>query len=106
MSNKWLRLLRKLTAAACLAASMAATPTLAANIQTETSDMDFDQCLLLVRRMSGQLGKPTNIVETESMRVVRFPASNGSVLVTCSKLDGKLIVTQSPHKCGRDVVCE
>lgn len=104
MISQWLRLSRNLTAGVCLAASLA-TPALAANMQTDTRDMDFDQCLVLMRRMSGKLGAGTNIVETEILRIVRFPASNGSVLVTCSKPDHKLIVTQSPHKCGVDVVC-
>lgn len=60
------------------------------------SSMDFTACLSRIRTMSSELGvAPSNIVETADMRVVRFHATDGSVLVTCSKPDRKMIITRS-----------
>jgi len=41
---------------------------------------------------------PVNIVESNELRIVRFNTSDGSVLVTCSRPDRKMIVVQSPHQ--------
>ena len=61
--------------------------------------MSFEDCQKLIRRFADSLGKaPINIVESEILRMVRFPASDGSVLVTCSKPDGKVVITRSPHR--------
>ena len=84
----------------CLAASAATLPhAAAAQVKTETTDASFEVCLESIRRISTQIGvAPINIVETDIMRMVRFPTSDGSVLVTCSKPDRKMVVTQSPNK--------
>ncbi|PKP68313.1 MAG: hypothetical protein CVT82_15675 [Alphaproteobacteria bacterium HGW-Alphaproteobacteria-4] len=59
-------------------------------------DMSFEDCLSLIRRTASDLGvAPINIVETEIMRMVRFVASDGTVMVTCSRLDGKAVITKS-----------
>jgi hypothetical protein len=58
--------------------------------------MSFDDCLSLIRRTATDLGvAPINIVETDLMRMGRFVASDGTVLVTCSRPDGKAIITKS-----------
>ncbi len=65
-------------------------------IQTCTNDVGFDGCLDTIKRTADELGvAPINIVETSDMRMVRFPASDGSVLVTCSP-DGQIGITRSP----------
>lgn len=65
---------------------------------TVTKTMDFQVCLQTVQSMATELGvAPINIVETTALRVVRFNTSDGSVLVTCSKPDNKLVMVQSPH---------
>mgnify|MGYP006440601379 CR=1 len=58
--------------------------------------MSFENCLELVRATAQQLDvAPINIVETSDVRIVRFITIDGSVLVTCSRLDRKIIVTKS-----------
>lgn len=85
--------------AVCLAATSAFA-------RTETRSMSFENCNTLIRQMAGQFGiAPVNIVETTIMRVVRFPTTDGSVLVTCSAPDRKMIVEQSSARCGIDVNC-
>lgn len=66
---------------------------------TMTKRMSFQECLQTVRSMATDLGvAPTNIVETSELRIVRFNTTDGSVLVTCSAADGKLVAVQSPHR--------
>ena len=61
--------------------------------------MSFEKCLQLIRRVSSQLGvAPINIVETRDLRMVRYPTSDGSVLVTCSRADGKMVMTKSDKR--------
>ena len=38
---------------------------------------------------------PVNIVETDTVRMIRIPTVDGSVLVTCSRDDQKMILTKS-----------
>lgn len=40
-------------------------------------------------------------METRDVRTVRFCTVEGSVLVTCSRPDHRLILTHSPHRDGR-----
>ena len=73
---------------AVLAAPAAAAP------RSEATPMSFEQCLTMIRQVSGQRGvAPVNIVETNAVRMVRFPTADGSVLVTCSRPDRKMVVT-------------
>lgn len=66
---------------------------------TVTKTMDFQVCLQAVQTMATDLGvAPINIVETTALRIVRFNTSDGSVLVTCSREDNKLVMVQSPHQ--------
>ena len=63
--------------------------------QSESRTMEFDQCLPLIRQTVTQLGvAPINIVETQDIRIVRFPTSDGGVLVSCSRLDRKVVITR------------
>lgn len=64
--------------------------------QSSSKSMSFDDCLRVIQNTATQLGvAPTNIVETSEMRMVRFPSSDGSVLVTCSRPDRKMVMTVS-----------
>jgi hypothetical protein len=66
--------------------------------ESTSKSMSFDQCLLVIQRTATQLGvAPINIVETSIMRMVRFPTADGSVLVTCSKPDQKMVMTISKN---------
>lgn len=68
--------------------------------------MSFDACLELIRATAQRTGEaPTNIIETKSLRVVRFPAQDGSLLVTCNGDAKTLTMQPSSKRCGKDVVC-
>lgn len=55
-----------------------------------------NECLGTIRGLASDIGMtPINIVETDIIRIVRFPASDGSILITCSKLDNKMTVTRN-----------
>lgn len=77
-----------------------------ASAETIKKTMGFDQCLATIRSVATQSGvAPVNIVETDGIRVVRIPAPDGSLLVTCSRALGMMTLQPSTKKCGRDVVC-
>ena len=62
----------------------------------ETREMSFEECLKTIRNASSQLGvAPVNIVETDVLRMVRFWVDDGSIIVTCSALDRKMVITKS-----------
>ena len=66
--------------------------------QSTSTVMAFEDCIRTIQTTSGQLGvAPRNIVETTDMRMVRFTTSDGSVLVTCSRADRKMVTTVSPN---------
>ncbi len=74
--------------------------------QTTTTRVSFEACLETIRQMAQTLGSaPTNIVETQDTRVVRLPAADGSVLVTCSRAKGTMSLTPSSRQCGVDIEC-
>ena len=67
-------------------------------VTSEGQRMQFEACLENIRRVSSQLGvAPINITETGILRIVRFPTDDGAVLVTCSRLDQKMIITRSSN---------
>lgn len=64
--------------------------------QSTSEPMSFEACLQVIQRTATQLGvAPINITETTDIRIVRFPTSDGSVLVTCSRPDRKMVMTVS-----------
>lgn len=66
--------------------------------ESQTRSMSFDDCLKTIRNVSSQLGvAPVNVVETDILRIVRFPTSDGSVLVTCSRPDRKMVLTKTDN---------
>lgn len=69
-------------------------------------EMEFGKCLGFLAEAGGVSGQaPINIVETNIVRMVRLPASDGSILLTCSRPDQKLVVTLSSSRCGTEVNC-
>lgn len=85
---------KQIRAAIALGALSIATNLMA---QTSTSkSMSFEDCLKTIRVTASNLGvAPINVVETNDMRMVRFKTSDGSVLVTCSRPDNKMVMTIS-----------
>jgi hypothetical protein len=69
-----------------------------AEVTSQSRSMTFDQCLAVIAQTATELGvAPINIAETTQMRIVRFPTADGSVLVTCSAPDQKMVVTKSTN---------
>jgi hypothetical protein len=65
-------------------------------ITTQVSKMSFEGCLLVIQRTAAEVGvAPVNIIETPRVRIVRFKAKDGSVLVSCG--GGEMALTKSPH---------
>jgi hypothetical protein len=70
-----------------------------ANAQTAVRKMDFSTCLKLIRSTAADLGAaPVNIVETKTLRIVRFVTDDGSVLMTCSGPDQKMILKMTKQR--------
>ena len=76
-----------------------AAPAIVSAAESTSESMAFESCLELIRRTSTQIGvSPTNIVETNDLRMVRWETNGGScqsVLVTCSRQDQKMVMTIS-----------
>lgn len=65
---------------------------------SESRPMSFEACLATIRGYASETKvAPVAIVETSDLRIVRFPAADGSVLVTCSRPDGRMVLTKSPR---------
>ena len=62
--------------------------------------MPFDQCLSVIEASATDLGvAPVTMVETTTVRMVRFLFSNGSVQITCSAISNTMAVKLSPRVC-------
>ena len=70
-----------------------------AEVSSSSRSMSFERCLKTIQQVATELEvAPINIVETTQVRMVRFNTNDGSVLVTCSAPDEKMVVTRSPHQ--------
>lgn len=68
----------------------------AAAEESVTKQMSFEDCLKTIRSVASDFGvTPMNIVETDILRIVRFNTADGSVLVSCSRPDNKMVLTKS-----------
>lgn len=73
---------------------------------TGRENMSYSACLASIRTLGTQVGSaPINIIETNNLRVVRFPASDGSMLVTCNGIEGFRVINLSKNRCGVEVNC-
>lgn len=74
---------------------------------SQSISMSFEQCISKRESVIASLGvnprdiKP--IVDTGLMTMTRICTNDGSVLITCSSVDQKMIITQS--SAGKDVGC-
>jgi len=65
--------------------------------QSISTSMDFNQCISRIESLEKSLGeKPFPVVHTDIARMVRWTLADGTFLVTCSKLDKKIVLTFSP----------
>jgi hypothetical protein len=65
----------------------------------DTRTMDFGACLAFTERTIAALNVPANriipIVNTGILRVTKVVAEDGNVIISCSKPDRKLVITES-----------
>jgi hypothetical protein len=79
---------------ALLAIAISLLPGVAWAIETHTQSISFEACLETIRSISAQYDvAPTNIAETNDLRVVKWFLSDGNVMVACSRPDQKMVVT-------------
>ena len=96
------------TAFYLVAITVAATGPAAAQMspETDTRSMAFDQCLSVIQTSATDLGvAPVTMVETATVRMVRFLFADGSVQITCSAIGSTMAVTLSPRVCGHGGDC-
>lgn len=71
-------------------------------LPAETRAMPFDACSArideMVEAVRSTRYEAVPVVETDIMRTVRFPANDGSVLVTCSRPDERMVLVHSPQR--------
>ena len=66
--------------------------------RSERRPMSFEACLAAIRNVAVELrSTPVNIVETNDLRIVRFLTSDGSILETCSRPDGAMLLQHRPR---------
>jgi hypothetical protein len=70
---------------------------------SQTISLSFDECLARKEAVISQLGvNPRDIipvVNTKIMTMTKLCTVDGSVIVTCSKPDRKMVITQSTGSC-------
>jgi len=68
---------------------------------SQSVSMSFEACLAAKERTIASLGVNSKdiipIVNTNVMTMTRVCTADGSVLITCSKPDSKMVITRSPH---------
>ena len=77
-----------------------------AEIPSESRSMDFDECKKLqANTLLASVGTKTKVfstVTTDILTSIRVCTTDGSVLLSCSKPDNKMVVTKSPYQDGCD----
>jgi hypothetical protein len=82
--------------------ALAAMPsTGASGLESTRKAMDFDQCVATMLGMLGAVGGRNTrvIVASADLRIMRICTNDGSVLLTCNRLDRLMVTTKSPHLC-------
>lgn len=71
------------------------------NAESDSKPMDFEVCVTAADRMALQIGlvgrSAPIIVRTRDVLIRRMCTDDGSVIVTCSRADGAMTTTASPH---------
>ena len=83
--------------------SLAFPATTFAAASSQTISLSFENCLARKEAVISQLGvNPRDIipvVNTNIMTMTKLCTVDGSVIVTCSKPDRKMVITQSTSSC-------
>ena len=77
-----------------------------AELPSESRSMDFDECKKLqASTLLSSVGTETKVfstMTTDILTSIRVCTTDGSVLLSCSKPDNKMVVTKSPYQDGCD----
>ena len=77
-----------------------------AEFPSESRSMDFDECKKIqASTLLSSVGTKTKVfstVTTDILTSIRVCTTDGSVLLSCSKPDNKMVVTKSPYQDGCD----
>ncbi|MEZ0246058.1 MAG: hypothetical protein ACAH09_05420 [Methylophilaceae bacterium] len=96
-------MLQNKSVALLLISSVAFPATTFAAASSQTISLSFEECLARKETVISQLGvNPKNIipvVNTNIMTMTKLCTVDGSVIVTCSKPDRKMVITQSTNSC-------
>lgn len=73
--------------------------------ETSTYDMNLNNCMAMQTQLadslkSSQNSKTVSLNDSPNLKIKKYCSENGSILVTCSGLDQKMIVTKSPISGG------
>lgn len=64
--------------------------------QETQKTMSFEECLQVIQTTAKELKtEPVTVTETVGLRVVRFTAGGGAIVLACSKLDKKMVKIES-----------
>lgn len=86
--------------------AFAAVSPAAAESDNHARSMKFEDCLGAIHAAADHLGiVPVDVADTLDLRIVRFPVSDGSVVVICSRADQKIVVTKTDDRCDVEVEC-
>jgi len=78
-----------------LALALGVSTAAAVEATSRALPLSFNKCLGIIIYVGDQIGvAPINIVETSVTRLVRFDTEDGSVLITCSRPDQKMVITR------------
>lgn len=75
-------------------ALVASASSYAESSQTKSEMMSFEKCKRVIDVTAKDTGLPPIVIaDTKDVKMVKFIVSDGDLLVTCSRPDGKMITT-------------
>lgn len=74
--------------------------------ETVTQTISFKGCLAAAQKLADQVGvKLVRVIDTASVKMFRVPGSDGTISVTCSAKERKMVLSRTPKRCGVDMAC-
>lgn len=73
----------------------------AVGLKSTKTPMQFDACVSLMKKTIFDVGGANTrvVVSSPDLRILRVCTNDGSVLMTCSRLDRSMVATTSPTAC-------
>ena len=69
--------------------------------ESNSKSMDFGKCVMKAQSMMSAISSnyPVSVItDTSIIYVVKAWVNDASMVITCSKSDNKMVITQSPYK--------